>query len=144
MSLPATALSIVAYQVACTLFWPTPSEAPLLLYPRWPLVTILALCVAGKVLGALAILTGWRRAEGLVARAPERILRLRLWLRQRLVRHGFSAYLVTQAVPFMPMRTGLYVYAGIASRWWPVVVGVALGTVVRNLLVLALVMGVWP
>jgi hypothetical protein len=76
VSLPATALSIVVYQVACTLFWPTPWEAPLLLYPRWPLGTILALCVVGKVLGALAILAGSRGAEGLVARAPERIV---LW-----------------------------------------------------------------
>ena len=142
MGLTVTAVSVVVYQVACTLFWPTPSEAPLLLYPRMSLVTILGLCVVGKVVGAVAILAGWKRAERLSARAPERVLRFRDWVRDRLVRYGFAAYFVTQAIPFMPMRTGLYVYAGIARSWPPVVLGIAVGTVVRNLLMLGLVLGV--
>jgi hypothetical protein len=137
-----TALSIVVYQVACTLFWPTPSEAPLLLYPRWSLVTILALCVAGKVLGAVVILAGWTQIERLAARLPPRFVRGRDWVRDRLARHGFTAYFVMQAVPFMPMRTSLYVYAGIARDWRPVVLGIAAGTVVRNLLMFGLVLGV--
>ena len=35
MNVSATALAIVVYQVACTLFWPTPSEAPLLTAAPW-------------------------------------------------------------------------------------------------------------
>ena len=142
MSPTVTALSIVVYQVACTLFWPTPSEAPLLLYPRLSLPAILALCVAGKVLGAVAILAGWSQAERFTTRAPERIVRARQWVRDRFVRYGFPAYFITQAIPFMPMRTGLYVYAGLATSWRPVVLGIAVGTVVRNLLMLGLVVGV--
>jgi hypothetical protein len=34
------------------------------------------------------------------------------------------------------------VYAGIAKSWRPVVLGIALGTVVRNLLMLGLFIGV--
>lgn len=142
MSVPVTALSIVVYQVACTLFWPTPSEAPLLLYPKWSLVTILALCVVGKVLGAVVILAGWTQIERLAARIPERFVRGRDWVRDRLIRYGFPAYFVMQAVPFMPMRTSLYVYAGIAKDWRLVVVGIAMGTVVRNLLMFGLVLQV--
>lgn len=142
MNVPITALSIVVYQVACTLFWPTPSEAPLLLYPKWSLVTILALCVVGKVLGAVVILAGWTHVERLAARVPERLVRGRDWVRDRLARYGFPAYFVMQAVPFMPMRTSLYVYAGIAKDWRLVVVGIAVGTVVRNLLMLGLVLQV--
>ena len=142
MSVPITALSIVVYQVACTLFWPTPSEAPLLLYPRLSLVVILGLCVVGKVLGAVAILTGWTQMERLAVRAPGRIVRFRNWVSDRLARYGFPAYFVMQAVPFMPMRVSLYVYAGIANSWRPVVLGIAAGTVVRNLLMFGLVMGV--
>jgi hypothetical protein len=137
-----TAASIVVYQVACTLFWPTPSEAPLLLYPRLSLPTILGLCVVGKVLGAVAILAGWRQIERLGTWMPQRFGRTRGWVRDRLARYGFAAYLVMQAVPFMPMRTSLYVYAGIARSWPPVVLGMAAGTVVRNLLMFGLVMGI--
>jgi uncharacterized membrane protein YdjX (TVP38/TMEM64 family) len=137
---PLTALSVVAYQVACTLFWPTPSEAPLLLYPRISLVTILALCVVGKVLGAVVILTGWRQVERFSARMPARARAARDRIRRWLVRYGFAAYFLTQAVPFMPMRTGLYLYAGIARSWPPVVLGIAVGTIVRNLLMLGLVL----
>jgi hypothetical protein len=140
--MPVTALSVILYQIACTLFWPTPSEAPLLLYPRMPLVTILALCVVGKVLGAVAILAGWKQVERLSRRMPPRFTGLREWVRERLARYGFAAYFVMQAVPFMPMRTSLYVYAGIAKTWRPVVLGMAAGTVVRNLLVFELVMRV--
>ena len=142
MSVPITALSVVVYQVACTLFWPTPSEAPLLLYPRMSLVTILALCVVGKVVGAIAILAGWTQVERFTERAPERIVRVRNWVSDRLARHGFAAYFVMQAVPFMPMRTSLYAYAGIANSWRPVLLGIAAGTVVRNLLMFGLVIGV--
>jgi hypothetical protein len=142
VSLPLTALSIVLYQVACTLFWPTPSEAPLLLYPRISLVTILVLCVVGKVLGAVTILAGWTQVERFSARMPARVAGARDWVRRWLVHYGFPAYFVTQAVPFMPMRTGLYVYAGIARSWRPVVLGIAVGTVVRNLLMFGLVLGV--
>jgi hypothetical protein len=142
VNLPLIALSVVVYQVACTLFWPTPSEAPLLLYPRISLVTILALCVIGKVLGAVVILAGWTQVERFGARLPARVTGARDWVRNWLVRYGFPAYFLTQAVPFMPMRTGLYVYAGIAKSWRPVVLGIALGTVVRNLLMLGLFIGV--
>jgi hypothetical protein len=142
VNLPLTAVSVVVYQVACTLFWPTPSEAPLLLYPRISLVTILALCVVGKVLGAVAILAGWKQIERFGARMPARVSCARDRVRARLVRYGFPAYFLTQAVPFMPMRTGLYVYAGIAKSWRPVVLGIAVGTVVRNLLMLGLFLGV--
>jgi hypothetical protein len=139
---PVTALSVILYQIACTLFWPTPSEAPLLLYPRMSLVTILALCVVGKVLGAVAILAGWTQIERLSSRVPQRFAGVREWVRERLTRYGFPAYFVMQAVPFMPMRTSLYVYAGIAKTWRPVVFGMAAGTVVRNLLMFELVMRV--
>ncbi len=142
MSLPLTALSVVVYQIACTLFWPTPSEAPLLLYPKISLVTILTLCVVGKVLGAVTILAGWKQVERFSARLPAGVARTGDRVRQWVLRYGFPAYFLTQAVPFMPMRTGLYVYAGIAKTWRPVVLGIALGTVVRNLLMLGLVMGV--
>ena len=142
MNLPLTAVSVVVYQVACTLFWPTPSEAPLLLYPKISLVTILALCVIGKVLGAVAILAGWKQVERFGARMPARVAGARDWIRNWLVLYGFPAYFLTQAVPFMPMRTGLYVYAGIAKSWRPVVLGIAVGTVVRNLIVLGLFIGV--
>ena len=142
MNLPLTAVSVVVYQVACTLFWPTPSEAPLLLYPRISLVTILVLCVIGKVLGAVAILAGWKQVERFGARMPAHVAGARDRVRAWLVRYGFPAYFLTQAVPFMPMRTGLYVYAGIAKSWRPVVLGIALGTVVRNLLMLGLFLGV--
>ena len=144
MNGPVTALSIVVYQVACTLFWPTPSEAPLLLYPRMSLVAILALCVVGKVLGAVAILAGWTQMERLAARVPGRPVWFRNWVSDRLARYGFPAYFVMQAVPFMPMRTSLYVYAGIARDWRLVVLGIAAGTVVRNLLVFGLVLQVAP
>jgi hypothetical protein len=40
------------------------------------------------------------------------------------------------------MRTSLYVYAGLARSWRPVVLGIAMGTVVRNLLMFGLVMQV--
>ena len=142
MSLPLTALSVVVYQIACTLFWPTPSEAPLLLYPKISLVTILALCVVGKVLGAVTILAGWQQVERFSARLPAGVARTRDRVRQWVLRYGFPAYFLTQAVPFMPMRTGLYVYAGVAKTWRPVVLGIALGTVVRNLLMLGLFLGV--
>jgi hypothetical protein len=142
VNLPLTAVSVVVYQVACTLFWPTPSEAPLLLYPRISLVTILALCVIGKVLGAVAILAGWKQVERFGARMPARVAGAGEGVRAWLVRYGFPAYFLTQAVPFMPMRTGLYVYAGIAKSWRPVVLGIAVGTVVRNLLMLGLFLGV--
>jgi len=142
VSLLLTALSVVVYQVACTLFWPTPSEAPLLLYPRISLVTILALCVIGKVLGAVTILAGWKQVERFSARMPARVVGARDRVREWLVRYGFPAYFLTQAVPFMPMRTGLYVYAGIAKSWRPVVIGIAVGTVVRNLLMLGLFLGI--
>lgn len=142
MNLPLTAVSVVLYQVACTLFWPTPSEAPLLLYPRISLVTILALCVIGKVLGAVAILAGWKQVERFGARMPARVAGARDRVHALLVHYGFPAYFLTQAVPFMPMRTGLYVYAGIAKSWRPVVLGIAVGTVVRNLLMLGLFIGV--
>ena len=142
MNLPLIAISVVVYQVACTLFWPTPSEAPLLLYPKISLVTILALCVIGKVLGAVAILAGWKQVERFGARMPARAAGAREWIRNWLVRYGFPAYFLTQAVPFMPMRTGLYVYAGIAKSWRPVVLGIVVGTVVRNLLMLGLFIGV--
>lgn len=141
MTVAVTALSVVLYEIACTLFWPTPSEAPLLLYPRWSLWAILALSVAGKVLGAVVILVGWKQAERLAARAPRRFVRVRAWLQERLARWGFPAYLTMQAVPFMPMRTSLYVYAGVARDWRLVVVGMAVGTVVRSLLMLGLVLG---
>ena len=142
MSAAVVALSVVVYQVACTLFWPTPSEAPLLLYPQWSLPTILALCVVGKVLGAVAILAGWTQVERLSARIPPRLLGARDRVRGWLARYGFPAYFVMQAVPFMPMRTSLYVYAGLAKSWRPVVLGIAVGTVVRNLLMFGLVLGV--
>ena len=142
VNLPLTAVSVVVYQVACTLFWPTPSEAPLLLYPKISLVTILALCVIGKVLGAVAILAGWKQVERFSARLPASVAGARDRVRRWVLRHGFPAYFLTQAVPFMPMRTGLYVYAGIAKSWRPVVLGIALGTVVRNLIVLGLFIGV--
>jgi hypothetical protein len=140
--MPLTALSVVVYQVACTLFWPTPSEAPLLLYPRVSLVTILALCVVGKVLGAIVILAGWKQVERFGRRTPARVARVRSWMTERLRRYGFPAYFAMQAVPFMPMRTSLYVYAGLARSWRPVVLGIAMGTVVRNLLMFGLVMQV--
>jgi hypothetical protein len=140
--MPVTALSVILYQIACTLFWPTPSEAPLLLYPRMSLVTILALCVVGKVLGAIAILAGWKQVERLSRRVPPQFTGFREWVRDRLARYGFPAYFVMQAVPFMPMRTSLYVYAGIAKTWRPVVLGMAAGTIVRNLLMFELVMRV--
>jgi membrane protein DedA with SNARE-associated domain len=143
MSLPLTALLVVVYQIACTLFWPTPSEAPLLLYPKISLVTILALCVVGKVLGAVTILAGWKQVERFSARLPAGAARARDRVRQWVLRYGFPAYFLTQAVPFMPMRTGLYVYAGVAKTWRPVVLGIALGTVVRNLLMLGLFLGVF-
>jgi hypothetical protein len=143
VNLPLAVLSIILYQVACTLFWPTPSEAPLLFYPRMSLVTILALCVVGKVLGAVAILTGWRQVERFSGRAPDRIVRFRNWMTDRLRRYGFPAYFVMQAVPFMPMRTSLYVYAGLAKSWRPVVLGIAIATVVRNLLMFGLVFATW-
>ena len=142
MSWPITALSIVVYQVACTLFWPTPSEAPLLLYPRLSLITILALCVIGKVLGAVVILAGWTRIERWSARIPARFTGARDRVQRWLGRYGFPAYFLMQAVPFMPMRTSLYVYAGLARSWPPVVLGIAAGTVVRNLLMFGLVLGV--
>ena len=142
MSLLLTALSVIVYQVACTLFWPTPSEAPLLLYPKISLVTILAFCVIGKVLGAVTILAGWNQVERFSARMPARVVGARDRVRDWLVRYGFPAYFLTQAVPFMPMRTGLYVYAGIAKSWRPVVLGIAVGTVVRNLLMLGLFLGI--
>jgi membrane protein YqaA with SNARE-associated domain len=140
MTAVVTALSIVIYGAACTLFWPTPSEAPLLFYPQVPLVWILALSVAGKVIGALAILAGWAQVTRLAGRDPQWLERLRDWVRARLARYGFLAYLAMQAVPFMPMRSSLYVYAGIARDWRPVVLGIAVGTVVRNLLMLVLFM----
>lgn len=142
MNLPVTALSIIVYQVACTVFWPTPSEAPLLLYPRMSLVTILALCVVGKVLGAVVILTGCKQVERLAARIPPRLVRGRDWVRAWLIRYGFPAYFVMQAVPFMPMRTSLYVYAGITKDGRLVLLGIAVGTVVRNLLMFGLVLQV--
>jgi hypothetical protein len=142
VSAPLTALSVIVYQVACTLFWPTPSEAPLLLYPRMSLVTILALCVVGKVLGAVTILACWKQFDRIASRVPRRFARVREWVRARLARYGFPAYFLMQAVPFMPMRTSLYVYAGIARSWAPVVLGIAAGTVVRNLLMFELVVRV--
>jgi hypothetical protein len=142
VSLPITALAIVVYQVACTLFWPTPSEAPLLLYPRMPLVAILVLCTVGKVLGAVVILAGWKQVERFSARMPARLAGVRDRVRHWLGRYGFPAYLVMQSVPFMPMRTSLYVYAGLAKTWPPVLLGIAAGTVVRNLLMFGLVLGV--
>ena len=90
MNVPTTALGIVVYQVACTLFWPTPSEAPLLLYPRISLVTILALCVIGKVLGAVAILAGWKQVERFGARMPARVAGARDRVRTWLVRIGMN------------------------------------------------------
>jgi membrane protein YqaA with SNARE-associated domain len=139
---PATALSIVAYQVACTLFWPTPSEAPLLLLGHLSLPTILTLCVVGKVVGALVILGGWTQVERFAARLPPPVAGARRWVADRLARYGFPAYVVMQSVPFMPMRTSLYVYAGLATSWRPVVLGIAVGTVARNLLMLALMTSV--
>ena len=137
-----TALSIVVYGIACTVFWPTPSEAPLLLYPRMSLAWILALSVLGKVLGAIVILAGFTWVERLTVWDLPRCARAREWLRDRLARWGFPAYFVMQAVPFMPMRASLYLYAGIARDWRLVVLGIAVGTVVRNLLMLGLVLGV--
>jgi len=138
----ATAFAIVVYEIACTLFWPTPSEAPLLLYPRMALWMILLLCVIGKVAGALIICAGWSVVERLTGREAMRLVRCGPWLCERIARYGFPAYLVMQAVPFMPMRASLYAYAGMARDWRLIMVGIAVGTVARNLLMLGLVLGV--
>jgi uncharacterized membrane protein YdjX (TVP38/TMEM64 family) len=131
---------VFLYELACAVFWPTPSEAPLLLYRQVPLAWIILACSAGKGCGAYLVCRGWRGLDAVLAPLGlARVSALRDRVRERLARGGFAAYFLMQALPFLPMRTAIYVYASVAGDWRPVVAGAAIGTACRSLLMLAIV-----
>ncbi len=132
--------AIFLYGAACAIFWPTPSEAPLLLYHRASLAWIIGVSALGKACGAYLVCRSWRLVDRFApALGLGGATALRDRVRDRLARRGFAAYFLMQAVPFLPMRTSLYAYASLAPDWRLVVAGAAVGTVCRNLLMLAIV-----
>ncbi len=158
-----TLLYIFVYEIACAIFWPTPSEVPLLLYPKFPLFTIIIVSAIGKSFGAYLFFKWWPIINKLIQPVIQYIQRLITTIIQRLhlnhiidpiknyikkrnnkIKHfietkGFIAYFLMQAIPFMPMRSSIYVYSFISRNGAKVAIGAAIGTIFRNLLMLLLI-----
>ncbi len=134
-------LYIFFYEVLCAIFWPTPSEAPLLLYPRFSLFTINFVCALGKGFGAYVVCKGYDILEVLLKRLHiAHFLMISPRVRSLILKKGFWAYLLIQSVPFMPMRTGIYIYSFTARNSILVALGAFVGTIIRNYLMFLLVM----
>jgi hypothetical protein len=133
-----TLLYIFLYEVACAIFWPTPSEAPLLLYNKLPLFTIILVSALGKASGAYITFLGLDTINKLFKRR----LRPLFWSKESIERfisnRGFLAYLFMQGVPFMPMRSSTLVYSFISRSGTRVALGAGIGTIFRNLIMFLL------
>jgi hypothetical protein len=147
------AFYIFVYEIACAMFWPTPSEAPLLLYAQIPLFLIIIVSAIGKGIGAYLVCKWWNIIDEIFKKLHKileelheilkklhlvGILRIKTRVEHWIKKRGFPAYLVTQAIPLVPMRTGIYVYSYVSRDAMKVAIGAALGAVIRNLSVLFL------
>ena len=134
-------LYIFFYEVLCAIFWPTPSEAPLLLYPKFSLFAINVVCALGKGIGAYLVCKGYDILEVLFKRLHiDRFLMVSPRVQSLILKKGFWAYLLIQSVPFMPMRTGIYIYSFTTRNGFFVAFGAFVGTIIRNYLMFFLVM----
>lgn len=131
---------VFIYNIACAIFWPTPSEAPLLLYKELPLPIIILVSAIGKGVGAYIVCKTWFTLDKVLKKIRFRFLfwpksRIELYIKNK----GFIAYLLMQSIPFMPMRSGIYIYSYISQDSKLVAIGAFIGTIFRNLLMLVLV-----
>lgn len=131
---------IFIYNVACAIFWPTPSEVPLLLYQKLPLPVIILVSGIGKGFGAYLVCKTWDTLDKILKKLHFNLL---FWSKSRVEHYirkkGFVAYLLMQSIPFMPMRSSIYIFSYISQNSKQVAIGAAIGTIFRNLLMLSLV-----
>lgn len=153
-------LYIFIYEVLCAIFLSTFSEAPLLLVkapllyvPKFHLFTILIVSALGKGFGAWIVCRWWNIINKFIKMfhfsrffppntwIGNRFIRLKNRIEDILNKWGFRAYLVMQSIPFFgPMRSSIYLYSSISRNGAKVAIGAAIGSVLRNLLMLVLIL----
>jgi len=137
---PLVYFYLFIYATACAIFLPTPSEAPIFLYPKFPMTFILIISALGKGIGACIVCEWWELLDTLLIRFKLRRLTFRKDRLERYIQKwGFWAYFFTQAVPFMPMRTAIYVYSYLGRNTSLVGLGAGIGTVIRMLFMYGIV-----
>ena|ERR1051325_2900816 len=135
--------TIFFYSAACAVYLPLPSEAPMFLFPEFSRLTVLLACAAGKGTGAYFVfITGSLLQQSKLYNKLLEILRLKAywenftnWILRIVQSYGLFGFFVFMSVPAMPMRTPIYAASVLKLRRLPFVLAVAVGTVVRNLLV---------
>jgi hypothetical protein len=144
------AFAIIAYTVTATIFLPVPLEGPLLFTSIWPLWLVLGVSAIGRALGAwivFSIVQHLASSEKTIAALEStRKFQIRVgYLKAKTVvlRHGFVAFFLLQAIPFMPTRTSLYLYSHFEESPLKVVIGATVATAIRMLLMLALIRLGW-
>ena len=141
------AFYIFVYEIFCAIFLFTPSEAPILLskapvllYPRLSFLTIIIISALGKGFGAWIVCKWLDILEKLFKHLHlHRFFSPKTRIKNYLASKGFIAYFLMQAIPFMPMRSSIYVYSFISRNGAKVAIGAAIGTIFRNLLMLLLI-----
>lgn len=131
-------LYIYVYNLACAIFWPTPSEAPLLFYHKLSLLIIILISALGKASGAYIAFLAMDKMRKLLKPRLRPFFLSKESIERLIANKGFLAYLFMQGVPFMPMRTSILAYSFLAQSGAKVALGAGIGTVSRNLLMLLL------
>ena len=130
---------VFIYNIACAIFLPTPSEAPMLLYKKVPLPIIILISAFGKGLGAYIVCRTWATLDKTLKKFRLSFL---FWPKARIERYirgkGFIAYLIMQSIPFMPMRSSIYIFSYISQNGKQVAIGAIIGTILRNIIMLLL------
>lgn len=128
-------VNIFIYNIACAIFLPTLSEAPLLFYNQIPILIIIIVSSLGKGIGALVVSKTWRTFEKL---AEKMKLSFLFWPKNRIEKYiktkGFIAYFIMQAIPFMPMRSSIYIYSYVSNNKHKIFWGATIGTFFRNII----------
>ncbi len=149
---------VFLYEVACSLFLFTPSEAPVIFY-KSPMLTSFEFIVIAFILAALGkgfgaflfcITINYYDRVFKISKFKSKLIKF-IQLKSiispnidNLIRkYGFIAYLFFQSVPFMPMRSSIYFYSIFSQNSMRVALGAAVGTVFRNAIMLFIIMSGW-
>ena len=134
---------IFFYEAACAVFLPTPSEAPMFLFPDLSRTTVVLPCALGKGTGSyIVFLTGDRFRRSRFFARTLKLLRLD-GLFSRLLAisenvmatYGYLGFLFVLSIPAMPMRSAIYSVSLLRIDALKFALGAAIGTIPRNLLV---------
>ncbi len=132
-------INIIFYESACAIYFPFPSEVPLLLYRKFSLFWIIIVSSIGKGLGAYIVYIGWYLIENILNSFHLTLFfwqetNMGQWIMNFIQSEGFWAYLFMQSIPFAPMRSSIYSYSLVSENGMAVVLGAVIGTIFRNLL----------